>query len=264
MQISLLRGRDFSPGDVAGSLPVAIVNRTFADHNWPGQEAVGKRLVFDVVGASPREIVGVVADVRHRGPSRPTEPEIYVPYAQGPFDSIFLVARSSSDPGRLAAELRREVAGIDRDQPVFQVQTLEALARASTAEPRFSALFLALFAALALALATLGLGSVLSYSVARRRREIGIRMALGARREDVVALVVGEGMRLGGGGIAAGLAGAWAATRLLSSLLYSVRPDDAFIFAASSAVMAAVILTATAAPALRAARIDPTTALRSD
>ncbi|HMF09801.1 MAG TPA: FtsX-like permease family protein, partial [Thermoanaerobaculia bacterium] len=109
-----------------------------------------------------------------------------------------------------------------------------------------------------------GRGSVLSYSVARRRREIGIRMALGARREDVVALVVGEGMRLGGSGIVVGLAGAWAATRLLSSLLYGVRPDDALIFAVSSALMTAVILAATAAPALRAARIDPTTALRSD
>jgi len=174
------------------------------------------------------------------------------------------VARSKSDPGSLAAQLRREVAGIDRDQPVFHVATLQDLLRASTAEPRFSAFFLALFAVLALTLATLGLGSVLSYSVARRRREIGIRMALGARREDVVALVVGEGMRLGGSGIVVGLAGAWAATRLLSSLLYGVRPDDALIFAVSSALMTAVILAATAAPALRAARIDPTTALRSD
>jgi putative ABC transport system permease protein len=245
---------------------VLLVNRTFANRYWGVGEAIGKRIFF--AGAQgkgpPWEVVGVVGDIRHSGLGRPPVPEIYSCYAQGAYDSIVLTVRSRAAPEALAPMLRAEVAAIDPEQPVFNLRTMEDVLAGSTSEPRFTATLLTVFAALALVLAAAGISSVMAYSVAQRRRELGIRIALGATRARVLELVVREAMRMAGVGIAVGLLFAIAATRGLTPLLFAVSPQDPAVLGSAAALLAAVALASSLVPALRAARVDPLAALRSD
>ncbi len=263
LRIPLLKGRGFSERDTAEAPGVVVVNTAFARRYWPNQDPVGKRILFAEDLAKPFEVIGVVGDVRHTRLDVPTVPEMYVCYAQDAPDSMVLAVRSKVDPTALGARLRGEIASLDPEQPVFNLKTMEEVVEESTSEPRFYTTLLGVFAVLALALAVLGVYSIISYSVAQRRHEFAIRVALGARRADVLVLVAREGMALAGIGILAGLAAAWVATRGLASLLFGVRPDEPVIFGATACLLAAVALAASLVPALRASRANPASAFRA-
>lgn len=259
MQIPLLQGRDFSPRDTATSPKVIVVNKTFASRYWPQESPIGKRVVLE---KEPHEVIGVIGDIRHSGLSVPTVPEIYVCYEQHAYDDIVMAVRSKADFAGLGAQMRAAVASIDPELPTFNVKPMDQVLAESTSEPKFFTALLAVFAVLALVLSTLGIYSIISYSVAQRRHELGIRVALGAQRRNVLKLVLGEGMVLATVGILAGLFVAWAATRALSSLLFGVQADDPLIFAVTALLLGAVALTASFIPAMRASRVSPMVAFR--
>jgi putative ABC transport system permease protein len=262
MGVPLVRGRDFTAADDADAPKVMLVNEALARQHFPGEDPVGKRLrvgLNDISG----EIVGVVGAVRHQKLSTAAGPEYYVPFRQVPISDLSLVLRArSGDPSPLASSLRALVQGIDRELPVYQVRPMETLVAESVARQRFSMTLLAAFAGLALVLAAVGVFSVMSFLVAQRTHEIGVRMALGAQARDILRMVVGGGMTLAVAGIAVGLLAAFAVTRLMSSLVYEVSTSDPAVFAVVAAVLAAVALAACLVPALRAARVDPMEALR--
>jgi putative ABC transport system permease protein len=260
MQIPLLQGRDFSPRDRAESPKVAIVNKTFANRYWPHENPVGRHILLE--GKMPYEVIGVIGDIRHAALGVPTVAEIYVCYEQNAFDVMVLVARSRANVAGLGAQVRTQVSSLDSEQPVFNTKTMERVLADSTSEPKFYALLLGAFACLALVLSTLGLYSIISYSVAQRRHEIGVRVALGAKRNDVLTLVVGEGMRLAAIGILAGLILAWLTTHELARLLFAVQPTDPLIFGATAALLAGIAFSASLIPALRASRVSPVVAFR--
>jgi predicted permease len=264
LRIPLLAGRDLSSRDTAAAPPVVLVNRAFADRYWGVARAVGKRIFFASPGARrvPFEVVGVVGDVRHLRLDAPVVPEIYVGYAQRPYDDMVLVVRSRAGVAQLAPRLRAEVARLDPDLPVFNVRTMRRVMRESTSAPRFHTAILSVFAGLGLVLALGGIYGVIAYSVVRRRLEFGIRLALGAPRTSVLGLVLKETASLAGIGIAAGLLLSLAATRALASLLFGVEPGDPGVLLATAAVVAAGALAAGSIPAARAARIAPATALQ--
>lgn len=261
--IPLLKGRRFEDSDAAGGQPVVIINRTMARHYWPGQDAVGKRLK---IGGDQnwREVVGVAGDVKQHALSEPSRPMMYVPYAQDPWPSLTVAVRTAVDPAALTSLAKHEIQAVDKSEPVYDVRTLEEVVSASVAPRRFNTLLLGLFAAFALILAGVGTYGVVSYTVARRTHEIGLRMALGAGRRDVLRLVVGRGMLLAAGGLAAGLVAALGLTRFLSSLLYGVRPADPATLVAGLCFLAGVALAASYVPARRAAKVDPMVALRCE
>jgi putative ABC transport system permease protein len=264
LQIPLVQGRDFSQADTAESPKVIVVNKTFAERYWPHTNAVGKRVLLTNGGEqTAHEVIGVIGDVRHSKLDVPTVPEIYVTYGQYLFDDMVLVARSKSDVASLGTQLRAQVASIDPEQPIFNVKTMDRVFTESTSDSRFYTTLLGVFAALALVLSTLGIYSIISYSVAQRRHEIGIRVALGAQRGNVLKLVVGEGIMLAGIGIVAGLVIAWVATRGLSTLLFGIQPNDPLIFAATAALLGSVAIAASLIPAVRASRVSPTIAFRT-
>jgi ABC-type antimicrobial peptide transport system permease subunit len=211
-----------------------------------------------------REVVGVVGDVRHNGPQEEPRPELYVPYLQAPDRDMTIVVRTASDPASLAETIRREVLAIDRGQPLTRVRTMQALVARVMAKPRFSLILLGVFAGTAVLLALVGVYGVIAYSVGQRRREIGIRVALGASSGQVIAMVLRQWFRLVLAGVVLGLAAALALTRLMASLLYGVRPTDPLTFAAVAAVLVAMSLLASWVPARRATRVDPMIALRSE
>ncbi len=264
LSIPILTGRDFLPSDRAGSAPVLIVNRAFANRYWGVGEAVGKRILFAGTQGkrSPFEVVGVVGDVHHTSLDMPPVPEIYVAYEQQPWDAIVLVVRSRA-AARLAPALRDQVARLDPELPVFNVRMMDSVLAGSTSEPRFYAGLISVFAALALLLAAAGIYSVLAYSAALRRREMGIRLALGAPRAHVAGLLVREAISLAGAGIAAGLLAAIFASRAIASLLFGLRPFDLPVYLATAGLLAAVAFAASLVPAARCARVSPVSALRS-
>jgi putative ABC transport system permease protein len=267
MSIPLLRGRQLDAGDREGAMPAVVVNRTMAERAWPGEDPIGKRLTFDDptdADAEWRTVVGVVGDVRHAELSTEPDAETYLPIAQDPSPFVTLVVRADGDPMRLAAPVREAVRRADRDIPVFSVRPLERVVAESLAEQRFRTTLLAIFAGLALVLASVGVYGVVSYGVTQRRHEMGLRMALGARREQVQRLVVGQGLRLVLVGAAVGLVAAYLATRLLASFLYGVRATDPLTFAAVPALLALVALAASWLPARRATQVDPIVALRAE
>jgi putative ABC transport system permease protein len=233
---------------------------------WPSEDPLGKRLKVGGQFAGWREIIGVVGDVRHFGPARQPDPEMYVPYlaSNQPWREMTLVVRTSSDPARLAAAVRREVRSIDEDQPVYNIRAIEQLLSGSLSRQRFLALLLEVFAVLALVLAAIGVYSVMSYSVTQQTREIGIRIALGGSRADVLGLVIGRGMVLALIGVGAGIVAAVALTRLISSLLYGIRPNDPATFAAVVFGLVGVTALASYIPARRATKFDPMVALRDE
>ena len=267
MNIGLLRGRPFAESDGRQTPAAVIVNQTLARKAWPGEEALGKRL--RLTGDSPwLSVVGVVADVKNRGLGAETKPEMYFPHVESQFGmgpirrDMTLVVRSVSDPKALTGAIRGEVRSLDSDLPVFRVRTMDEIVADSISRTRFTTALLSLFACLALILAGVGVYGVMSYNVARRTHEIGIRKALGARPRDVVLMLVRQGFALALAGVGLGLAGSFALTRVMESLLYGVGANDPATFAAIPAVLLSVSLLASYLPARRAMRIDPTAALR--
>jgi putative ABC transport system permease protein len=254
MGVPLGRGRHFEEGETG----VAIVNQAFVRRFLQGREALGRHLVIQDEQPRPREIVGVVGDVRHRGLDERPEARMYVSHADRPWPNMTLVVRAAaSDPTSLVPALRREVAALDPDLPLANVQTIDQYVAASVAPHAFRLRLVGAFAAAALVLAALGVYGVVAWGVARRRHEIGIRMAVGADGADIRHLVLSDGLRLAGSGIAAGLAVAVAAGQLLDALLYEVSPTDPLVLGPVVVFLAGMTLVSCAVPARRASRLDP-------
>ncbi|HEX8722314.1 MAG TPA: ABC transporter permease [Pyrinomonadaceae bacterium] len=259
--LPLLRGRNFTEQDGPDAPSVVLVNRTMAETVWPGEDPLGKRLQFpDVKGEAT--VVGVVGDAKQYDISEQQRPQVYTPYAQNPHIFATLVVRSRVEPLSLAEQVKRAVWSVDPEQPVWRVRTLERVLSQNVADRRFVLWLMACFAGLALGLTALGIYGVVSYAVAQRTHEIGVRMALGAQGRDVLRLVLRQGMAPALAGVALGLAGAFAATRLMAGLLYGVSPTDPATYAAVAVLLAAVALLACYLPARRATKVDPLIALR--
>ena len=269
MGIPLREGRVFDANDRYDSAPVVIVNQRFADKFFPGQNVIGKRIkpgvVADDTGEKMREIVGVVGNVKHLSLKLEDSPEMYVPQAQIPFNIMSLVVRTTvSDPAALTTAVRKELSAMDGSVPLRSVHVFDDYISRSLARPRFNALLLSIFAGTALLLTAIGIYGVMAYSVAQRTSEIGIRIALGAGKGSIFRLVVGQAMTLVGISLVVGLAGAFAATRLLSSLLFGVGASDPFTFIAIVLLVSVVAFIAAWLPARRATRVDPIIALRAE
>ena len=270
MSIPLLRGRDFTTQDTLKSPFVVIVNETFARRFFPGEDPIGKRVSPDGstepgppgAPAPVREIVGVVPDVKARTLDSPPRPQMYLPHAQYADHNVALVTRADHDPRALLPALRAAVAELDSTVPLYAAQPMENYVALGAARPRFNAVLLSIFAAVALTLTAIGIYGVMAYSVAQRTQEIGIRMALGAQKGDVFRLVVGGGLRLVVAGVVIGVLAALALTRLLASLLYGVNVADAPTLSAVVLLLGFVALLACWLPARRAAGVDPAIALR--
>jgi putative ABC transport system permease protein len=260
----LVAGRSFSEQDRPTTIQVAVVNRAFVQRYFPGQNPIGKHVRNGDRAGPWREIIGVVGDVRQLGPSQDESPEIYTPYQQDTTEEMNLVLRTTTDPLALVAGVKAAVQAMDPAQPVYDVATMDQRLAESLSPQRFNALLVGAFALAALALAGVGVYGVLAFSVARRTSEIGLRMALGARRAEVLTLVVGEGLRLCGLGIGLGLAVSVPLTRLLRSVLFGVSPADPPTLAAASAALVLVAVLACCIPARRAITIDPMSALRQE
>jgi predicted permease len=272
MGIPLVQGRWFTPEDRIGSQPVIIVSASMARTFWPGQSAHGKRIRWGVY-APWETIVGVVGSVSQGPLDEPLAPHVYRPYKEvdprfleedpfGDCHAMNIVVRTHGDPGSLSSTVLAEVHSIDPELAVANIQTMTRVIRSSLAGRQFNTILLGTFAGLALFLASIGVYGVCSYAVARRTHEIGIRMALGAQKGDVLNMVVGQGLKLALIGVAFGIVGAVGVTRFLSSLLYGVKPTDALTFAAAAGILFAVAVLACYRPARRATKLDPTVTLR--
>jgi putative ABC transport system permease protein len=265
MNIALQRGRVFTDADTASSPQVMIVSNAFAKHYFPNEDAIGKRLVLDGPDKTPLEIIGVVGDVRRKGLDVDVQPEMYFSYLQKPERRMNLVLRTEArDASQLTQAARAEVKAFDPAQIIWRVQTLEQLLGTSVAPRKFNMLLLGIFASVALVLAAIGLYGVMSYSVSWQTHEIGIRMALGASRADVLRLVVRQGMKMAFVGLVLGLVGAFFVSRVLIGMLYGISPTDPLTFTGVSIVLLVVALLACLIPARRATRVDPIVALRAE
>jgi putative ABC transport system permease protein len=267
MGIPMLDGTTFGVEHRADSEDrVAMLNATMAARFWPGESPLGQRVRLMLRGGPGPwlRVVGVVGDVRHHGLDQAAQPEVYVPYSQAPVESFALVLRTSREPGSLASAMRAEIQRISPDLPVDPLAPAADAIRASVAEPRLRTSLLNAFAAIALALAAMGVYGVLSLSVAKRTREIGIRIALGAEPGAIVGLVVGRGLTLVAGGAAAGIVMSLVVTRHLERLLFEVAPADPLTFAAAAGLLVTTAVAAAYFPARRAVALDPVQALRLD
>jgi predicted permease len=265
MHVSLIKGRDFNVRDDDKSLGVVIVNQAFADRFFPGEDPVGRHMRPDFsINGDPqdREIVGVVGNIKDRSLSAEFNPEYYVPLAQGMISSATICVRFASDPTGLGPAIRSSLLGLDKEIPAFDVRTMDDYVSLTTGRSRFDTLLLTLFAGAALVMTTVGLYGVMAYIVVQRTREIGIRVALGASREAILAMVLRQGLLITGIGILAGVAGSLAMTGLLERFVYQVKPMDPATYVAVTLLVAIVGLSATYIPASRAAAVDPMVALR--
>lgn len=267
MGIPLRKGRDFTDRDQHGSPPVIIVSEGFARKHFPNEDVIGKRIkpgisTYEGEKSTMREIIGVVPDIRNRTLSAEARPQFYVPHLQVPFSEMAMVVRTTGEPEGIVNGVRNEVTSMDRELPVFNVKSMNEYMASAVASPRFNTTLLGIFAAVALVLTVVGLYGVMSYSVAQRTNEIGIRMALGAQTRDVMQLIVSQGFKLVVVGLVIGLVGAFATMRIIGSLLFGISARDPITFAAVAIVLAGVALLACYVPARRATRIDPIEALR--
>jgi predicted permease len=264
MGIPLLRGRGFTNHDRANTLPVVLINNAFARRFYPNEDPIGRRIrpSYTTTSTFPwRTVVGVVGNAKLGGLAEKFQPELYMPYAQVPIFNVVIV-KTQGKPLRLAPAARTVVASLDKNVPVYGIEPMEDYLASSEARNRFSTLLLGLFGVVALAMAAAGIYGVVSYSVSQRTHEIGIRMALGAQKSDVLRLVVGQGMSPSLIGLGIGIAGAFGLTRSLSSMLYEVKPTDPTTFTAVSLILIGVALLASYIPARRATKVDPMVALR--
>ncbi|HYK21801.1 MAG TPA: ABC transporter permease [Pyrinomonadaceae bacterium] len=269
MGIPIIKGRDFDDRDKHGSNGVVIVTETFARQFFPNEDALGKRIkpgISTIDGEEEpwREIIGIAGDIRNRTLNTEPKPAYYVPQTQVPFDSAVMVVKTTGDPHSFVSAVRKEVAAMDPDVPLFGIKSMDEYLSASVAAPRFNTTLLSIFAGVALVLTIVGLYGVMSYSVAQRTNEIGIRLALGAQSRDVLLLVVRQGAVLIVVGLTIGLGVAFVVMRVIESLLFGVKAKDPFTFAAVAALLALVALLACYVPALRATRVDPMQALRCE
>jgi putative ABC transport system permease protein len=264
MGIPVLEGRDLSPEDRADAPGVVVVSEATARRFWPGGGAVGSRVKLGGADGEWLTVVGVAGDVRHGGLDAAPRAEAYVPFEQQTFSFMDFVVRTHGDPRAAVPGVREAVAAVDPAQPIASVRTMDDLVADALADRRFTSLLVSLFGCAAILLSAVGVYGVVSYTVAQRSKEIGIRMALGAGRRDVLALVLGQGLKLALAGAAIGFVGALAATRALSSLLYGVSATDPLAFVAVATLVVAVALAASLVPARRASRLDPTEVLKSE
>lgn len=258
LRIPLLRGRNFTEQEVRQGAKILIISELLARQTFPNEDPIGKRLVM-ALGNQPFEIIGIVGDIRHRALEVQPSPAMYMP-AYEPGEN--LVIRMQGDPASIAPAVRREVRSIDRDQPVANINTMEQWVGRAIAAPRYRTVLIGLFAGVALVLAAVGIYGVMSYTVAQRTHEIGVRMALGARQLDVLKLVVRQGMSLVLLGVGLGLAGAIALTRVMATLLFGVATKDPATFVAVTVLLSIVAFGACYIPARRATKVDPLVALR--
>jgi putative ABC transport system permease protein len=266
MGLALRAGRAFTDADGPDAPPVILINEALARREFPGRDPIGQRLKYgrpDLKGPF-RTIVGVVADAKQDGLDAEIRPEVYEPHKQGPWSEMTVVLRTDADPRSLAGPVRSTLREMDPDVLLHNLQTMDEVLRTSLARERFMTLLLSAFAALALALAAVGVYGVIAYTVSQSTQEIGIRMALGAGRHDILRLVVGQGMALLAAGVALGLGGAFALSRHLESLLFEVSATDPALFAVLPLILAAVALVACYVPARRAMQVDPVVALHDE
>jgi len=274
MKIAVKQGRVFTESDDASAPSVAIVNEAFARRFFDGQDPMAQQLSVGRGANDPaRQVVGVAGDIKQSGLDRPAPPMVFVPVPQMPdklmaivrtFTAAHFTVRTTVAPSSLGAEIKREIAGLDPTLAVSGISSMDEIAKLSVAPQRFNMQLLGLFAALGLLLAAVGVYGVISYSVAQRTNEIGLRIALGAQPADVVRLVLGQGLALALLGAGLGLAGAYGLTRLLKSLLFGVEATDPLTFASLSVLLLGVALVACFVPARKAAKVDPMVALRDE
>ena len=262
LRIPLVAGRTFNEQDRQGAPQVAIVNQAFARQFLPGQDVIGKHVKSGARTGPWREIVGIVGDVKQLGLDHPESPEIYIPYLQDPAPAMDVALRVAGDPLNSVGAVKAAIRAVDAHQPVYDVATMDERLSESIAPQRFNALLVGMFALLALGLGAIGVYGVLAYSVARRTHEFGVRVALGAHREDVLALVMTDGMRIVVLGMGIGLLGALALTRLLRNFLFGVGPTDPATLVAVSMGLTLVAALACYIPARRATKVEPMVALR--
>jgi putative ABC transport system permease protein len=264
MGIPLTRGRDLTPQDAEGKPAVVVINEAMARRFWPSEDPLGRRLTIDLGEPGPREIVGVVKDIRHYSLDVEPKPEMYVPNLDLSQNIMSLVVRSSTDPAALVPAIRQQVLAIDANLPVYNVKTMEQVVGESVATQRFSMVMLACLAGVALILAAVGIYGVVGYWVTQRKHEMGVRIALGARATDILRLVVGQSMVLVLMGVGVGLLAAFALTRVMSGLLYGVSASDPLAFVVAALLLAGVAFVAALVPARKATKVDPMVALRNE
>jgi putative ABC transport system permease protein len=262
INVPKLNGRDFTDRDDANAPPVMMVNEAFARQYFRGENPLGQKLQLGWGGDAPKEIIGIVGNVRHRGLDDQPRPEMYVPHAQFNTMDMTLLVKANTKPEALTQLITAEVRKLDPNLPVTDIKTLDQYRSDTVALPRFNLLVLSLFAGLALALTIIGLYGVISYAVTQRTNEIGVRMALGAQPLDILRLILQQGMGLVFIGVALGLAGAWAVTRVMGSLLYEVSASDPLTFFSVALLLTLIALLASFIPAYRATKVDPVIALR--
>jgi putative ABC transport system permease protein len=263
MAIPFLKGRPFVDDDRENRPLVAIVSRAAAERFWPGRDPIGRTFQIDVPGPD-YTVVGVVGDVRSASLETAPPPTVYVPYRQDAFPFMTFVLKTAASPANLASAVRAAVWTVDKDQPVGPLRTMDEQLSRSLTRRRFSVTLLTLFGGVAVVLAAVGLYGVLAFIVSQRRREIGVRIALGATARDVVADVLGHGLRLAALGMGLGIALALATTRVMAALLFGTSPTDVLTFAGAAALLTAIAIAASVIPALRASRVDPLIALRDE
>jgi putative ABC transport system permease protein len=261
--LPLISGREFTAQDDLDRPRVIIINESLARTAWKGQDPVGRTLILDYQnGPSSRQVVGVVRDAKYRGPRSDPAPEIFIPHAQNPYLVMNVVVRTTIDPATLAQAARAQALKMDPDQPVHSVTTMERLLDDTLQQDRFAMLLVAMFAAAGLVTAATGVYALLAYTVAQRRREIAVRMAIGASSSSVARSVVVESLMLALAGCTVGALGMAAVSRLAQSILFGIAPHDPLTLATTAAVLLSAVLAASWLPARRAARVNPVTAMR--